>query len=307
MKVLLTGSSGFVGRHTLRLLVQKGHEVIATDRVAGAARVGDLASPAFAASLPDVDVIVHAAAVQYVSADLPLLARQRYFDHNNVDATRQLLARYAGRDVHVVNVATSMMYEQNGSPVYRPDSARGGQGVYSISKLAAQRMVEDSGLPWSTVVPCIIGGEGREGLFRAFVTSMVRHGRVVFPGAGMHAIHMVHVEDVAALLALLVEQRTPGCFNAAAPGPLSITQWVREIADELGIPMPRLVRLPLRPLLALAALTGYRLLAREQLLMLAQPHVLDTGASHAIGWQPRTDNAGIARQIGRHIARTIVR
>jgi nucleoside-diphosphate-sugar epimerase len=295
MKVLLTGSSGFVGRHCRELLLQRGHAVVTTDRVGPADVVGDLAAPEHGDRLPEVDAIVHAAAVQYVSADLPLLARRRYFEHHNVQATRQLLARYAGRGVHMVNVATSMMYEQNGSAVYRPDSARAGQGVYSASKLAAQRMVEDCGLPWATAVPCIIGGEGREGLFRGFVTSMVRHGSVVFPGTGMHPIHMVHVEDVAALLVLLVEQRARGCFNAAAP----------EIAAELHIPMPRLLRLPLPPLHVLAALTGYRLLAREQLLMLAQPHVLDTAGSHAIGWQPRFDNAGIARHIGRHIARSI--
>ena len=130
---------------------------------------------------------------------------------------------------------------------------------------------------------------------------------MVFPGSGQHPVHMVHVNDVADLLALVVKQRAGGCFNAAAPGPLSITCWVGEIADELGVRKPRVIRLPLSPLHALAAATGYRLLAREQLLMLAQPHVLDAASSCALGWQPQFDNARIARDIGRHIAETLVK
>ena len=307
MRVLLTGANGFVGRQCALALLRQGHTLITTDRSGTVDWLGDLSSPSFCQSLPDVNTVVHAAAVQYVSADLPLLARVGYFERNNVQATRHLVARYAGSGVHFVNVSTSMMYAQNNSPVYRTDSPRLGQGVYSRSKLTAQRLVEASGLHWATVVPCIIGGRGREGLFRGFVSSIVRYGRVVFPGSGQHPVHMVHVNDVADLLALVVKQRAGGCFNAAAPGPLSITGWVGEIADELGVRKPRVIRLPLSPLHALAAATGYRLLAREQLLMLAQPHVLDAASSCALGWQPQFDNARIARDIGRHIAETLVK
>lgn len=305
VKVLLTGANGFVGRQCALALIRQGCTVVTTDRSGAVELLGDLSSPSFCQSLPDVHAVVHAAAVQYVSADLPLLSRAGYFERNNVQATLNLVARYAGSGAHFVNVATSMMYAQNNAPIYSTHSPRLGQGVYSRSKLTAQRIVEASGLHWATVVPCIIGGRGREGLFRGFVSSIVKHGRVVFPGSGQHPVHMVHVNDVADLLALVVKQRVGGCFNAAAPSPLSITDWVREIADELGVRMPRVVRLPLSPLHALAAITRYRLLAREQLLMLAQPHVLDTASSLALGWQPQFDNARIARDIGRHIAESM--
>lgn len=302
MKILLTGAQGFLGRHCLALLRARGHEVVATDCRAGAALQGDLADAAFARTLPEVEAVVHAAAVQYVSPELPLLARRRWFRRHNVEATRALVTRYAGSGTHFVHIGTSMMYAQDGSPCYGSGSPMRGQGVYSRSKLAAQALVEERMAHWACIVPCIIGGVGREGLFRGFVQSMLRHGRVLVPGAGRHPIHMVHVEDVAALVATVVERRAQGFFNAAAPAPLSITGWVAEIADELGLPPPRIVHLPLPPLRLLAALSGWRLLAREQVLMLGQPHVLDIAGALALGWTPRHDNARIARDIGRHIA-----
>ena len=304
MNVLLTGAAGFLGRSCIEALSGAGHRVVTTDRVGSVDLKGDLADSRFTATLPPADAIVHAAAVQYVSADLPLWKREEYFSRNNVVATGNLVARYKGEEsVYFLNVATSMMYLQNGSPLYSPDSPMQGQGVYSISKLAAQRSVEAAFRNWGAIVPCIIGGPGREGLFRNFVQSIQRSGRAYVPGSGRHPTHMVHVDDVAALIEIAVRNRSSGYLNAGAPEPLSINQWVELIGNELGVPV-RSLHLPLWPVEVLARWSGYRLLAREQLLMLAQPHVLDISRPLALGWRPRHDSAKIVRDIARYIVST---
>jgi len=283
-------------------LRSRGHEVITTDRRGRVDFLGDLALSAFCATLPQVDVVVHAAAVQYVSRDLPWIRRQAYFRRNNVEATRQLCARYSSPSLRFVNVGTSMMYAQDGSAIYRTSSPMSGQGVYSRSKLAAQVFVDALPNPKATVIPCIIGGIGREGLFRSFVTMMLRRGVAAFPGTGQHKTSMVHVKDVAALIGHVVDGNHEGLFNAAAPDPLSIEQWIDEMSAELALAGVRRIHLPLAPMHALSALTGYRVLAREQLLMLSQPHVLGIEESLEIGWQPRFNNAQIVRDIARYIA-----
>ena len=302
MKILLTGAAGFLGTACQIALRERGHTLVCTDRHGAVDVQGDLADAAFVALLPDVDAVVHSAAVQYVSSDLPLLRRARYFERNNVTATRHLCERYGGaRNVHFVNIGTSMMYRQCHAASYGPDSALEGQGVYSRSKLTAQRAVEACFNRWATIIPCIIGGPGREGLFRGFVQSILRRGSVAFPGRGEHPTNMVHVDDVAALVATVIDKRAQGLFNAGAPGALSIMQWVDEIGAELGVRAVRVLRVPLMPVQALARLTGYRVLAREQLLMLGQPHVLDISASLGLGWTPRHDNVRIVRDIARYI------
>lgn len=304
MRVLLTGGAGFLGRACKVDLQARGFEVITTDLRVGADLQGDLALDAFAAALPEVDAVVHAAAVQYVSPDLPWLDRARYFRRNNVDATAGLCTRYAGKAVHFVNVGTSMMYRQGGEGPITVSSPMAPQGVYSHSKLMAQELVTRHFSQSSTVVPCIIGGPGRGGLFKGFVRSIQRRGRVLLAGPCDHRTHMVHVSDVAALIGQVVEQRVPGFFNAGAPEPLSIRQWVDVIASELGVARPRTIELPLGPVTWAAYLSGYRLLAREQVLMLRYPHQLDISGSLGIGWQPRYNNAEIARATAREIART---
>jgi nucleoside-diphosphate-sugar epimerase len=302
MKVLVTGAAGFLGREVVAQLRRAGYAVATTDRTGGVDARGDLADPAFTRTLPECDAVVHAAAVQYVSRDLPFLARRDYFAHNNLAATASLCGRYSGSGAHFVNVGTSMMYAQCRAPIYRTTSRMQGQGVYSRSKLAAQQYVAAMPDPHATVVPCIIGGPGREGLFRGFVSLMMRHGLVVVPGRGEHPTHMVHVADAASLLVRVVATRAEGFFNAAGPEPLSIMQWVDEIEAALGLAPVRRLRLPLAPIALASAATGYRLLAREQVLMLGQPHVLATDESLALGWQPQHSNARIVRDIARYIA-----
>jgi nucleoside-diphosphate-sugar epimerase len=304
MKFLVTGAAGFLGSACVKQLRERGHEVITTDRRGGIDRPGNLASDVFCRTLPDVDSVIHCAAVQYVSNDVPLIRRREYFHLNNVVATRNVCSRYSIDGTHLIHVGTSMMYEQSGLEIYGTGSAMKGQGVYSESKVRAQAHVDRIADRAATVIPCIIGGPGREGLFRGFVNSMVRHGFVMFPGTGQHKTHMVHVEDVAALLVGIGERRAIGRYNAAGPRPLSILGWISEIESALNLEPVRRVPLPLWLARSLAAASGYRLLAEEQLLMLAQDHVLSVKESEALGWRPRHDNGAIVRDIARHIAGT---
>ena len=283
MKILLTGAAGFLGHVCNLTLTRSGHELVTTDRHGVVSLRGDLAHRDFAQSLPEVDWVVHAAAVQYVSHDLPLMARRRYFERNNVVATENLCTRYRGTSSRLLNIGTSMMYRQGESFPIGTRCPMEGQGVYSASKLTAQRTVESNFLHWATVIPCIIGGPGRGGLFNGFVRSIMHRGAVLIPGPGTHPIDMVHVNDVAGLVALVIAADGRGYFNAAAPRPLSILQWIDEIADELGCGTVRVRHLPLGPVALLARLSGYRLLAREQVLMLTYSHVLDTSDSVSTG------------------------
>ncbi|SNS91199.1 Nucleoside-diphosphate-sugar epimerase [Geodermatophilus saharensis] len=302
MRVLVTGAAGFLARPLLGRLRDDGHTVVTTDRVGDVDHVGDLADPAFTAGLPDVDAVVHAAAVQYVSADLPRFAQREYFRRNNVVATENLVRRYSGRVGHFLNVGTSMMYDQTGLPVYETTSPMRGTGVYSRSKLEAYRLVEAMDNPTATMVPCIIGGVGREGLFRGFVQSMTQQRLAIIPGTGGHATNMVHVEDAAGLLALIVKEQATGLYNAASPGPLTIDQWVDVIEETLELPRVRRVHVPYPLIKAGAVATRYRVIAAEQLLMLGQAHVLSIDTSLALGWKPEYDNRRAVAAIARYIA-----
>jgi nucleoside-diphosphate-sugar epimerase len=299
MKILVTGAAGFLGGECARLLSEKGHQVIRTDRKPSVDLPGDLSNEDFTRRLPDVDAVLHSAGVQYFTDDLPLFGTAGYFYRNNVLATKNLTQRYAASKTHFVYVSTSMIYEQTGSQIYTPSSPRKAQGVYTESKIAAEEFVKEMSNPTATVVPCIIAGKGRAGLFAGFVSAMKRISIVGFPGKGNHPIHLVHISDAANLIVMILEQQRTGDFNAASPGPLSIEQWITEIQQELHLERIRTLHFPLAPIEFLSRSFGYHPLAKEQLLMLRYPHVLSIEESLAIGWKPQYHNAQIVRETAR--------
>lgn len=294
-RILVTGAAGFVGSRVVRDLRAEGHIVLTTDKTGEVDHRGDLADPAFIASLPDVDIVAHVAAVQYVTEPRPRFVRRKWFDRNNVIATSNLVDRYAESVQYLLLIGTSMMYSQTGRSPYRPGDAMSGEGVYSRSKKAAADLVLASGVPSGILVPTIIGGPGRGGLFVTFAALMARYRTAVRPGGGRAVTQMVHVDDVAALLALMIGKRLQGYVNAGGPDPLSIERWIELIQEQLGARKLRRINVPYWVVRLGAWMSAYRFLAREQVLMLGQDHVLDTSVAREAGWNPRHSNADILR------------
>lgn len=302
MVTLVTGASGFLGSRVVEQLRQAGHRVVTTDLEGDVDIVGDLSESAFTSTLPSVDEVVHCAAVQYVTPSLPFLRRKNWFTRNNVTATRNLIARYDGDVSYFLLVGTSMMYKQDRRERYGIDSPMQGEGVYSVSKLQAYEAVIDMQNPTGIMIPTIIGGPGREGLFRGFVETMTNWGLAVRPGSGRHLTQMVHVEDAASLIVIMTRAHAEGRYNAGAPNPMSIGQWISTIANELELGSVRILPIWYAIVAAGAWATRYRFIAREQALMLGQQHVLDTSESIALGWKPLYSNERIVRDTARYIA-----
>jgi nucleoside-diphosphate-sugar epimerase len=298
--VLILGASGFLGRQCSLLFQKSNYSVITTDKTGRVDLKGDLSCKVFVQKLPKVDVVVNCAAVQYVSEDLPFFKRKRYFEKNNLETIINLSDHYIRENVHFIHVGTSMMYLQDGREIYDLTSPMLASGLYSESKLEAQSYV-DRLLMTATVIPCIIGGIGREGLFRGFVNSIKEFNMAIFPGSGDHKIAMVHVDDVALLILQIAHTSSTGYFNAAADDALTIREWIDIISDELKKINTIKISVPLIPIKIFSKLIRYRILAREQLLMLSMPHVLDISKSISIGWRPIFTTNKIVRDITNYV------
>lgn len=103
MKILVTGSSGFIGQHLVPVLEAQGHAVVKADRTNGC----DLTVKENVDALPDVDIVVHLAAHNGTKHFY-----QRPFDvvRDGVLPTQYLLDRYAGQVKRFVFTGTCESY-----------------------------------------------------------------------------------------------------------------------------------------------------------------------------------------------------
>ena len=117
--VLVTGATGFVGRHLVRGLAERGHRVVALVRESSdrspiaeyvdAFRVGDLSEPASLEGLTEgTDAIIHSACAVASTFDAGRSAEDAFMAVNRdgtVNLAREVVARGGPRLVHVSSTA----------------------------------------------------------------------------------------------------------------------------------------------------------------------------------------------------------
>jgi len=153
MRVLVTGGAGYIGSHTVRLLLEQGHEVCVYDNLSrghaaavpeGLLVIGELTDPPkLVATLSDfqVDAVMHFAAFALVGESVE--EPERYYQ-NNVVGTLSLLAamKAAGVD-KIVFSSTCATY---GAPEKVPiteDEKQAPINPYGFSKLVIERALAD--------------------------------------------------------------------------------------------------------------------------------------------------------------------
>lgn len=103
MKILITGSSGFIGQHLVPFLENQGHDIIRADRTHGC----DLTVKSNVDSLPDVDIVVHLAAH---NGTKHFYERPLDVIRDSVLPTQYLVDRYAGKVKRFVFTGTCESY-----------------------------------------------------------------------------------------------------------------------------------------------------------------------------------------------------
>ncbi|MBW2244979.1 MAG: NAD-dependent epimerase/dehydratase family protein [Deltaproteobacteria bacterium] len=252
--VLLTGATGFLGRHVARALCDAGHDVVTLVRQAGEkppeigglpSVAGDLERPeSLVVAMKGVESVVHVAGfVSNAPRD-----RQRLFAINAAGAAN-LLAAAATAGVQRV-VFTSSTSAVGALARDRPDRALREDARFNLADLAvpyvqAKRAAHESalaaraaGLSVVVLSPTFVLGPGDWRLTSSeLVDAFVRRQ---IPGALAGGINPVDVRDLAPAYAAALDHPDPAPhYILAGPENLTTRALFKRLESCSGVPAPR--------------------------------------------------------------------
>lgn len=234
--VLVTGATGFVGRHLLPRLAHRGHHVRAVSRHppeelgirsrerVSWCRVDLLGEPDLQAVVGDCDRVVHLA-----GSSAP--TRRGTDPSLDVEGTRALVgaAVRAGTERFVYVSALG---------------AGRGRNAFCSRKAAAERLVLGAGVEAVVFRPAVIYGPGD------YLTSRLRsvlggYGAVALLGSSEFELQPLAVEDVVEVLCQAVERPGFGepVYQLGGPRSLSFEEIAEAVAHAMGV-APRVLEIP---------------------------------------------------------------
>lgn len=284
MIVAVVGATGFVGRHLVADLVERGHGVIAVSRdgrrlpewgEAVQPRAADVTGHDLEAAVIGADSVVHLAAI-------PRETRGRSFDAVNARGTRNAVA--AAESAGIRRFVHLSVLGVTDDPELR----------YLSSKWAGEQAVRGSSLDWVILRPSLLFGIG-DGFF-SLVRMTLRWwspGIIAIPGAGNTRFQPLAVDDLVLGIgkSLTDPEHSRVIHELGGPDHVSYVQIVDEVMRATG--MRRLkVPVPIPLISALTAVTDRLLpifpVSHDQVGSLGRPNATDRDAfERAFGVRPR--------------------
>ena len=318
-RVVVTGATGFIGRHLVRRLASRGDRVIAVDvHPPGPDAplpdgvefklidVRDTAS--LAAILPGVDTVYHLA-----SAHLEVNVPDSVYEVVNVQAVEGFVKAAAAAKVRrFVHTSSVGIYGHVSAPPAGEDAPKHPNTVYERTKLAGEQhavpAAAAAGLSLIIVRPAWVYGPGcprTKKLMRA-----VRKGMFFYVGDGSNLRHPVFIDDAVDgfLAAAAAPDSCSGkAYIIAGPRPVQLREYVDAAARALGVRTPRIaIPRAIGRGLALGTEVAFRVVGREppfsrrSLGLFENDSAFDTSAARRdLGFEGRTElEPGFRRTLG---------
>jgi nucleoside-diphosphate-sugar epimerase len=224
MNILVTGATGFIGRHLMHDLLERGHAVRASVR-----------EHAVGESLDGIDAAVHLAARAHVLRETAA-DPDAEFERVNVDLAEGVARRCAAAGIaRFVFMSSIGAMASASDEVLRESSPCRPDTPYGRSKLRAERGVREI-LPSATIIRApLVYGPDNPGNMQRIIGLVMR--RLPLPlGAVRNRRSLVYVGNLVSLVErCLVDDRARGeTFLVDDGAPISTAELVRAIARADG-------------------------------------------------------------------------
>lgn len=230
MRILVTGGAGFVGSHVADRLLADGHEVTVIDDLSsgvdhcpkGVRREHPIdLCELLSFNLHSLDAVVHCAAYPELRHNWDDQKERERLLRSNVHATMALLE--AMQPIPIVYLSTASVYGSGWGDSGVPFDGDAGalaqeqfadpetiESPYAATKFAGEALVAayayKRGMPWHVLrLVNVVGARSHRGVIVDFVRMMRETGAIHAADDGQQTKPWVHVLDVAAAVARLIE------------------------------------------------------------------------------------------------------
>ncbi|MGC9523449.1 MAG: NAD-dependent epimerase/dehydratase family protein [Anaerolineae bacterium] len=274
MKVFITGGTGFIGTHLVRLMAQTDHELTCLVRATSdVSTLRDLGIPmalgdvtdraSLERTMPGHDALIHLANVYDF-----WVPDKSIYRNVNVEGTRNVMEVALAEDVaKVIHVSTCVIY---GKPAACPFDETCEPGPIRFSEYAqskyegteiAWHLYEEQSLPLVVIYPGAVLGPNDDKATGRYINNLA-NGQLPMTVFTQSVLTFVHVKDIAeAILRALEKEGNIGEKYLIGAEALSFAEANAMVSDVSGAPIPKfqlpsiVVMLAARVLTAVADLT----------------------------------------------------
>ncbi len=211
MEILVTGATGFIGRHlvgalsktySVRCLVRKSSDITPLKDLNVDIVYGDLLSKdSLGPALDGIDLVYH------LGGEVYSRKKSDYYK-GNVSATQNLLEACKQK-------GTKRIVFLSSTGVYKPSTTKtlvaeefecGPTSVYGETKLEAEKLIKAYDIPWVIVRASLIYGPYQKSMLNQFLCHAVKKGKVYLLGNGENLRSLCFIDDLIEGLILLVDK-----------------------------------------------------------------------------------------------------
>lgn len=245
MKVLITGSNGFLGYYLTGQLLAKGFDVIATGK--GECRLPFYGNRKFQYMSMDFtdpfivhdvfvkckpDIVIHAGAMSRVD-ECELHQWQAY--SVNVEGTLNVLMNAAEHRCFFIFISTDFIFDGE-KELYKEDDLSAPVNFYGKTKLEAEEAVKEYEFEWAIVRTVLVYGKPISG--RSNILSVVKEK--LEKGEEYKVVDdqvrtPTYVEDLAAGIISIIEKKAKGIYHISGEDALTPYQMACRTADYLKL------------------------------------------------------------------------
>lgn len=254
--ILVTGSTGMIGRAVVNRLLEDGHRVRAHGRSTlalssidaskkenlepGIADFAEMQIDEARKLTANCSAIVHCAGLVHQ----PNAANELY-DSLNVRATNLLAeAARANQVEQFIFLSSSSVYGNRATEMISESAELHGDTPYAASKISSEKELNANPPAPSTVIlrPSLVFGEGDRGNMLSLIRQVLS-GKYFIVGEGSASKSLILANDLASAIAAILKTTSHGCatFNIANPLPVTVKELSESILKAANKPasLPR--------------------------------------------------------------------